>query len=69
MPKERSDQVRQLLDATQGAHSLSFHFVLGFDELAADTQLNMRPDLLVRIGLLRVRRQEAQVRGHDRQSS
>ena len=58
MPKERSNQVRQLLDAAQGAQSQPLHLVLGFDELAADAPLDMRPDLLVRVELGRIRRQE-----------
>ena len=35
MTKERSDQVRQLLDAAQGAQGQPFHLVLGFDELTS----------------------------------
>ncbi len=62
MPKERSNQVRQLLDAAQGAQSQPFHFVLGFDELAADAPFDMRPDLLVRVELGRIRRQDEQLK-------
>ena len=61
MSKERSEQVRQLLDATQGAQGQPFHLVFGFDELAADAPFDMRPDLLVRVELGRVRRQEEQL--------
>jgi len=62
MPKERSHQIRQLLDAPQGAKSQSLHLVLGFDELAADAPLDMRPDLLVGVELGRIRRQEEQLK-------
>jgi len=61
MPKERSDQVRQLLDSAQGAQSQPLHLVLGLDELAADASLDKRPDLLVGVELGRVRRQEKQL--------
>jgi hypothetical protein len=63
MPKERSDQIRQLLDAAQGAESQSRHLVLGLDELAADAEpLDMSPDLLVGVELGRVRRQKKQLK-------
>lgn len=61
MPKERFDQVGQFLDAAQGAQSQPFHLVRGFDELAADASLDMRPDLLVGVELGRVRRQDEQL--------
>ena len=55
MPKERSDEVRQFLDAAQRAQSQPFHLVLGLDEPTADTPLDMRPDLFVRVELRRIR--------------
>lgn len=51
MPKKRSDQVRQLLDAAQSVQGQPFHVILGLDELAADAPLDMRPDLLVGVEL------------------
>ena len=61
MPKGRSDQLLQLLDAAQGTQSQAFHHAFGFDKLASDVVLDMRPDLLVGVELRRTRRQEEQL--------
>ena len=62
MPKKRSGQVGQLLDAVQGIQCQLFHLALGVDELAADASLDIRPDpRLVRVELGRVRWQEEQL--------
>ncbi len=61
MTKGRSEQRRQFLYAAQCAESQSPYVVLGHDELAADAPLDICPDLLVRVELGRVRRQQEQL--------
>ncbi len=61
MAKERLDQFGQFLDAARGAQRQRLHVVLGLDKLAADTSLDMCSDLLIRIELGRVQRQEEQL--------
>ena len=61
MYKKRSDQIRQLLDSEQFTQSQLFHFVFKFDELAVDAQLDILPDLLVRVELRLEQRQEEQL--------
>ena len=62
MDKKQSEQIRQFLDASQGAQDQPLHLALALDELAADASLDMRSNQLVGVELRRVRRQEEQLR-------
>lgn len=60
LPKERFDQLRQLLYPAQRTQSETFHFVLALDELARDAAFDMGPDHFIGIQLRRVGGQEEQ---------
>src|SRR5690554_1898106 len=54
LPKERFDQLRQLLYPAQRTQSETLHFVLALDEPARDAAFDMGPDHFIGIQLRRV---------------
>lgn len=58
LPKERFDQLRQLLHPAQRTQSQTLHFVLALNEAARDAAFDMGPDHFIGIELRRVGRQK-----------